>query len=304
MSLAKNLKAITSLAPRPIVTWDKAERIRRNEEIWANPESIVHRLPEHYKVRYWNSLLKDAAPVHYRVPNSRYFWDPKRNTQVEAEVNPIIGVHPPEADQGLWGGEGIVKGWIESRPYTKKKVLHRNWVPRLFFPYLKCSVFYSEILDQYLQITVTERACRLIDEAHGLDYYILDTPELDLRSKLGNKLKQEMLLRLANEDYFPEDEDKRAYIKEKYAKYKIPAEEAEWVGLDINEAARKQQLLEESIQPEPLKFKYEQELVEKLKKGVDITSNEEEYVRKTEESKFGEKLLGKYMNPLAKKLKG
>lgn len=66
MSLAKNLKHLTNASPRAVVTWDKAERIRRNEEIFANPESIVHRLPEHYKRRYWEDLLRDITPVHYR----------------------------------------------------------------------------------------------------------------------------------------------------------------------------------------------------------------------------------------------
>lgn len=39
---------------------------------------------------------------------------------------PIIGFHPPEADKGLWGGETVVKGYVESRPFTRKKVTS-NW---------------------------------------------------------------------------------------------------------------------------------------------------------------------------------
>ena len=48
-SLAKNLVNLTELGPRPVITWDQHERIRRNKEIWDNPESIVHRLPKHYQ---------------------------------------------------------------------------------------------------------------------------------------------------------------------------------------------------------------------------------------------------------------
>jgi len=33
--------------------------------------------------------------------------------------------------------------------------------------------FYSEILDEYMAIIVTDRAHILIDEAYGLDHYIL-----------------------------------------------------------------------------------------------------------------------------------
>lgn len=50
----------------------QAARIRRNEEIWKKPDSIVHRLPEHYKKRYWGNLLRNAHPVHYRLGNSKF----------------------------------------------------------------------------------------------------------------------------------------------------------------------------------------------------------------------------------------
>ncbi|VDO71210.1 unnamed protein product [Heligmosomoides polygyrus] len=285
MSLTKNLKSLTSVGPRAVVTWDKAERIRRNEEIWANPDSIVHRLPEHYCKRYWDNLLL---------------------------------IYPPEADKGLWGGEGVVKGWKESRPYTKKKVLPRQWIPRLYFPALKKQVLYSEILDKHMEITVTERTLRLIDQNFGLDYYILRTPEIDLASKLGNRLKREMLLTLAMGNYYPGDEERQNYIKQKhvhritlfhvririaYAEFVIPLEEADWVGLDLNEAARKQQEIEEQRLAEPLKYKLERELVERLRTGTDLITNEEEFAPKIEESKFGERLLGKYLNPVAKRLR-
>lgn len=303
MSLTKNLKSLTSVGPRAVVTWDKAERIRRNEEIWANPDSIVHRLPEHYCKRYWDNLLRDAAPVHYRPPTSRLYWDPMRKIEVEAENYPLLVICSPEADKGLWGGEGVVKGWKESRPYTKKKVLPRQWIPRLYFPALKKQVLYSEILDKHMEITVTERTLRLIDQNFGLDYYILRTPEIDLASKLGNRLKREMLLTLAMGNYYPGDEERQNYIKQKYAEFVIPLEEADWVGLDLNEAARKQQEIEEQRLAEPLKYKLERELVERLRTGTDLITNEEEFAPKIEESKFGERLLGKYLNPVAKRLR-
>ncbi|KAJ1347903.1 hypothetical protein KIN20_003082 [Parelaphostrongylus tenuis] len=300
MSLAKNLKSLTSVGPRAVITWDKAERIRRNEEIWSNPGSIVHRLPKHYCKRYWENLLRDVTPVHYRPPAFRLYWDPVRNVEIEAENYPLYVIYPPEADEGLWGGEGVVKGWRQSRPFTKKKVLPRHWVPRLYFPNLKRHVLYSEILDKHMEITVTERALRLIEQNFGLDYYILRTPEIDLVSKLGNSLKREMLLKLANNECYPHDEERRRYIMRKYAEFIIPAEEAEWVGLDLNEAARKQQDLEEQQVSEPLKFKYERELVSRLFAGTDLITNEDEYIPKIQESKFGDRLLGKFFNPVAK----
>lgn len=44
------------------------------------------------------------------------------------------------------------------------------------------------------------------------------------------------------------------YIKQKYAKYKIPLEETEWVGLDLNEACRKLQDIEDNTKKTPLKL--------------------------------------------------
>lgn len=87
MSLMKNLKPVTQMLPRPVITWDKHERIVRNKEIWDNPKSIVHRLPNHYKERYWKNLLLDAAPVHYERPKARLFWDTKRLVEVELEAS-------------------------------------------------------------------------------------------------------------------------------------------------------------------------------------------------------------------------
>ena len=61
-SFTKNLIPLTSLPPKPIVTWDKYLRVTRHLEIWNNPNSIVHRLPKHYQDRFWKNLLSDRIP--------------------------------------------------------------------------------------------------------------------------------------------------------------------------------------------------------------------------------------------------
>ncbi|KAF1767849.1 hypothetical protein GCK72_007808 [Caenorhabditis remanei] len=260
-SLAKNLKNLTPNVRKVAVTWDKAERIRRNEEIFKNPDSVVHRLPEHYKRRYWEMILSNKSPVHYKPPTSRAAYDSFKNVELELEDNPIVGIRTPEGDQGLWGGERVV--------------------------------------------TVTERAMRLIDEHFGLDYYILQSQEIDLDSKFANSLKREILLTLATESYYDGDDEKKAYIRQKYAEFVIPEAEAEWIGLDLNEAARKQQDIEDSTAPVPLKYSLEQSLLARLRDGTDDVSmemeNPEAPIRT--ESKFGDKLFGKYLNPIGKKLR-
>lgn len=47
----------------------------------------------------------------------------------------------------------------------------------------------------------------------------------------------------------------------------------------------------------------EAELVARLASGEDTIANEEDFRPKTEESKFGDKLLGKYLNPIGEKFK-
>ncbi|NXD14988.1 RM28 protein, partial [Nothocercus nigrocapillus] len=152
--------------------------------------------------------------------------------------------------------------------------LPKTWKPQLF-----TRQFYSEILDATLTITVTMRTLDLIDEAFGFDFYILKaraahpailagppTPKVDMCSKLGMDLKRTMLLRLARKDpkLHPDDPARREAIYHKYREFVIPEEEAEWVGLSLQEAIEKQRLLEKK-DPVPLFKVYAEELVNKLK---------------------------------------
>ncbi|KFQ02386.1 hypothetical protein N330_07485, partial [Leptosomus discolor] len=126
--------------------------------------------------------------------------------------------------------------------------------------------FYSEILDATLTITVTMRTLDLIDQAYGFDFYILKTPKADMCSKLGMDLKRTMLLRLARRDpkLHPDDPARREAVYNKYREFVIPEEEAEWVGLSLEEAIEKQRLLEKK-DPVPLFKVYAEELVNQLK---------------------------------------
>lgn len=205
--------------------------------------------------------------------------------------------------RGLWGGEGVVKGYRESKPYTRKKVLPRQWIPRFWFPEIMDQIFYSEILDKYFKFTTTKRALKLIDDAFGLDFYLLKTPEIDVNSQLGMKLKRQILMKLAADDYHEGNEEKRNYIRQKYSEFIMPMEEAEWVGLDLNEACRKQQDLEDNLAPVPQKYLFEKELLSKLEADDDLPTQEEDYVPKTQKSLFGERILGKYMKPLEDRLR-
>ncbi|XP_078200295.1 large ribosomal subunit protein bL28m isoform X2 [Callithrix jacchus] len=149
-----------------------------------------------------------------------------------------------------------------STPRTLSKRLKKVWKPQLFDREL-----YSEILDKKFTVTVTMRTLDLIDEAYGFDFYILKTPKEDLCSKFGMDLKRGMLLRLARQDpqLHPEDPERRAAIYDKYKEFVIPEEEAEWVGLTLEEAIEKQRLLEEK-DPVPLFKIYAEELLQRLQR--------------------------------------
>lgn len=86
---------------------------------------------------------------------------------------PIPTIHVKEQDEQIWGGEGIVQGFIKRHP---KKLR----VPRFWIPVLKRSVVYSEILDKHISVVVTERAIRLINEHYGFDHYILKVEQFYL----------------------------------------------------------------------------------------------------------------------------
>jgi len=123
----------------------------------------------------------------------------------------------------------------------------------------------------FLRTTVTGHTLECIDAAHGFDHYILSTAEVDMQSLLGMRLKRKMLLALANKTLYPDDPVKCKEILAKYQKYVIPAEEAEWVGLMLYEAERKQNDIEEAERVKnirPLKEIYAEELVQRLQNAA------------------------------------
>ena len=230
--------------------------------IWPWTEGLKSRLPLHYKIRYTETWMKKPEPVHY-IPNPKK-WEADENGEPRKVINVDIPLtFPLEANNGLWGGEGMIVG------LRKREGKYKPLKPKIWKPFLTKRVLYSEILDKYLSITVTLRTLKLIDDNYGLDFYILRTHEVDLKSKLGMKLKRLMLLTLANKSLYPDNLIKREEIYEKYKQFVIPVEEAEWVGLSLQEAERKQHSIEEKKEKEsikPLKYAFAEGLIEEVKK--------------------------------------
>ncbi|KAM9179050.1 large ribosomal subunit protein bL28m [Mergus octosetaceus] len=223
-------------------------------------QGLCSRLPAHC-LRALQEDEPPAAPVHWRPQGARYRRDPRSGERQRLQDVPVLPFLPPAAHRGLWGGEGWIRGFRYARNDKLSTRLPKVWKPQLFERRL-----YSEILDATLTVTVTMRTLDLIDQAYGFDFYILKTPKADLGSKLGMDLKRTMLLRLARRDpkLHPDDPARREAIYDKYKEFVIPEEEAEWVGLSLEEAIEKQRLLEKK-DPVPLFKVYAEELVNQLK---------------------------------------
>ncbi|XP_033486721.1 large ribosomal subunit protein bL28m isoform X1 [Epinephelus lanceolatus] len=221
-------------------------------------QGIYARLPQHYL----KSLeQKEPTPVHWRPLGVQYRANPKTGQKERVQDVPIPIYYPPESQDGLWGGEGWISGFRYANNDKLSTRLKKTWKPQL----LKREL-YSEILDHKFTITVTPRTLDLIDAAFGFDFYILKTSKEDLNSKLGMNLKRAMLLRLArkNTELYPSDPVKREKVYDKYKQhFEIPEEEAEWVGLSLEEAVEKQRVLEHK-EPEPLFTACVEKLVEEL----------------------------------------
>lgn len=77
-----------------------------------------------------------------------------------------------------------------------------------------------------------------------------------------------MLLALAKKDFLPNNPTKREELLEKYKKYILPLDEAEWYGLTLKEALDKfnsskcDEVQEAKV---PLKVKFRMEFIEQLK---------------------------------------
>lgn len=188
-------------------------------------------LPKAYK-KFYQEMKAQPTAVHY-IPKEGT-WERNGLTGVTTPVQnvPIPIMYPPEYHQGIWGGEGVVKGF-QKRNRTKKRVPH-YWVP-----VLRRNVLHSVILNKYFSTIVTERTMDLVHESHGFDHYLLkvsdrhpgwslqldwdsfhsQTPACDLKSRLAFRIKREMLQALLDKCPDVTDTQKKTEILGEYSKY-------------------------------------------------------------------------------------
>jgi large subunit ribosomal protein L28 len=208
----------------------------------------------------WIESEQKETPVHWKPREGK--WERLATGEVKPIQNTPIQVnYPEEMNEGIWGGEGVVQGLV-------KKGKWRSPVPRYWSPQLKKSIVYSEILDKYFSVVVTERALRLIDQHHGLDAYLLTTPAYDLKSLLTLKLKRIIMMALMDRNCFKDNPQRQDELLEKYKEYLLPRNELEWYGLSIDEALEKVRQIETAKNVVvPLKMQYRADLIEQLKQA-------------------------------------
>ncbi|XP_037069939.1 39S ribosomal protein L28, mitochondrial-like [Pollicipes pollicipes] len=230
---------------------------QRAHAAW-NVKTVVKFLPLAYQAFYKEWQLERPKPVHYVPEPGRWKKNPETGQIQRVENVPIPLRFPKEAHQGLWGGEGVIKGY-------QNRGRNASLVPHWWVPSLHRTVLYSEVLDRRLDLVVTQRALQLVHDHYGLDMYLLQTRACDIVSLLGLKIKREILLALARGTLWPDNPEKRQELLEKYKQFIVPEEEVEWYGLTVGEAIKKlRQAQAAAGPPPPLKHQYRSELLERL----------------------------------------
>lgn len=236
------------------------------QEFWNSGD--LKNIPQHYKSFYQTWEIGPQTHIHSR-PNPAKFEKDEWGEIFPVQNPRIFVLYPEEFHNGLWGGEGVIKG-IQANKETR----HRSFkIPygKYWWPTLFEGVVYSEILDRYVDMVMTMRGARLVDEAHGFDNYLLNTPVNEIYAWRLLKFKREVLLALTDKDNFSSKAHKHGpEIFDKYQKFAVTESEADWHGLTLNEAREKQKAIEEKLREEsivPDKIKYRQELVTLLKNG-------------------------------------
>nr|CAG4650574.1 EOG090X0GHI [Sida crystallina] len=218
------------------------------------------RLPLCYRQFYVEWKYGTPTPVHYVPEPGKWKRIPETGEMKVIQNIPLPLTIPEEFENCLLGGEGLVKG------FQKRHQLKRR-VPHYWFPTLQSHVVHSEILDKHMEVICTKRLLQLVDQHNGFDRYLLESSPQDLKTNLALKLKRKLLLALVQKDFLPDNPTKRDILYEKYKKYVLPLEEAEWYGLTVREAVGRLEKIEKVPPPPPipLKLKFREEFIQQLK---------------------------------------
>lgn len=167
--------------------------LKHEEDHWG----VTDRLPQHYKDYHNLWKKKPQEFIHIKPEHNGARWYKDHWGRVLPNHTPNVPViYPREFHDGLWGGEGIVKGLQEPMP-VKHLPNTDPVLPKYWYPTLHETVVYSEILDKYIKMHATKRGEMLVHRHFGFDNYLLNTPVNEIYAIGLLKIKREMLLALA-----------------------------------------------------------------------------------------------------------
>jgi len=242
---------------------------KRLAELHESQMGVDGRLPDHYRDFYQRWKIGPTELINIKKKEGIFEKDRWGNVVRVQNIKPPT-FYPEEFHQGLWGGEGVIKGfwqWDKQKHRENEKVPE----PHMFVPKLHETVVYSEVLNKHIWLpSATERGESLVHDAGGFDKYLLDTPVNEIYAWKLLRIKREILLALSKGDYYEDNEEKKGLIEKKFGHHACDLEVADWHGLSIHEAREKQLTLEGlAIQESkiPKKDLYRREMVEMLKEG-------------------------------------
>jgi len=72
------------------------------------------------------------------------------------------------------------------------KLIMKKKIKRRYYPNRQFMRLWSDILEQYIWISVSDKGLRMIDKAGSLDRYLLTTPSNRLQSMVGERLRHRL----------------------------------------------------------------------------------------------------------------
>lgn len=103
---------------------------------------LLERFPKCYQ-QFLADMKRPRARVMCRAPEEKYWYDESQRLIFKRPDARIPTYFLPESQRGIWGGEEAVMGFRQGK---------REPTPALWVPHVYKSVYYTEILDKYLQV--------------------------------------------------------------------------------------------------------------------------------------------------------
>ncbi|CAD6245312.1 GSCOCG00013644001-RA-CDS [Cotesia congregata] len=91
-------------------------------------------LPEAYK-KFWREWKnQQPAAVHYIPDTRKYYFDEQLGMPVRVQNTPLRLLYPKELDQGIWGGEAVVQGFLKKGQKKRRRLILTALADKTLYP--------------------------------------------------------------------------------------------------------------------------------------------------------------------------